>query len=297
GDVNGDGRADLFLGGAAGQSGQLLLSQGGGRFEASRSIAAIEKDKAPEDMGVLLFDVDADGDNDLYVVSGGVECEKGDRLLRDRLDLNDGQGKFTPAPHGAIPESFDSGSVVCAADFDRDGDLDLFVGGRVVPGEYPTTPNSRLLINDGGRFADRTAALAPQLLRSGMVTGALWSDADGDGWVDLLVTHEYGPVKLYRNERGKLVDKTEHAGLSTRLGWWNAIAARDVDGDGDVSSPIRTFTFAEPIAAADFALLPDDGGDATREEFRFANAATGGVDGITAQYVRWDVTSSMAPPK
>ncbi|MCH8922044.1 MAG: VCBS repeat-containing protein, partial [Planctomycetes bacterium] len=113
-------------------------------------------------------------------------------------------------------------------------DLDLFIGGRVIPGKYPLAPSSRLLRNDDGKLVDVTQQLAPALLKTGLVTGALWSDADGDGRVDLLVTHEWGPVKLFRNDGGRLVDATKQAGLADRLGWWNGITGRDLDGDGDV---------------------------------------------------------------
>ena len=183
-------------------------------------------------MAPVFFDADKDGDRDLYVVSGGVECEPGDATLGDRLYLNDGGGTFTKAPPGMLPEVRDSGGVACAADFDRDGDLDLFVGGRIVPGRYPETPASRLLQNDGrGKFND----VAPGFLReTGLVTSALWSDVNADGWIDLLVTHEWGPVKLFINRDGKLVDATAESGIADLSGWWNSIAAADIDGDGDI---------------------------------------------------------------
>ncbi|MCH8923950.1 MAG: CRTAC1 family protein, partial [Planctomycetes bacterium] len=157
------------------------------------------------------------------------------------LYRNDGQGHFTRASADALPNVRDSGSVVTAADFDRDGDLDLFVGGRVIPGAYPSAPRSRLLRNDGGRFVDVTESLAPALASTGLVTSALWSDADGDGWLDLLITHEWGPVKLFHNDSGKLVDHTQQAGLAERLGWWNGIAGGDVDNDGDVDYVVTNF--------------------------------------------------------
>jgi hypothetical protein len=123
---------------------------------------------------------------------------------------------------------------VAAADFDRDGDLDLFVGGRVVKTRYPTTPNSRLLRNDSGKFSEVTDKVAPGLRLTGMVTGAIWSDFDDDGWLDLLVTHEWGPVGVWKNENGKLTNVSASAGTADRLGWWTGITAADVDGDGDM---------------------------------------------------------------
>lgn len=233
GDVDGDGKDDIYLGGAAGAAGSLCLNKDHEAFRF-QPVNAFDLDPQYEDMGVLLFEADGDGDLDLYVVSGSVECEAQDPVLRDRLYLNDGQGSFTQAPEESLPEWMESGSVVTAADYDRDGDLDLFVGGRVIPGKYPLTPVSKLLENQGGLFKDVTDAHAPGLPQSGLVTSAVWSDADGDGWIDLFVAHEWGPIKLYKNRQGKLVDATSEAGLDQLLGWWNGIAARDLDGDQDI---------------------------------------------------------------
>ena len=240
GDVNGDGLEDLYLGGAAGQNGMLSIHQPNGVFRQHPQ-ACFELEKAGEDMAALFFDADGDGDQDLYVVSGGVECEPGDPVLRDRLYLNDGKGNFRKAPDGTLPDLRDSGSVVAAADFDRDGDLDLFVGGRCIPGRYPLTPNSRLLRNERGKFAELTDQFAPNLRQSGLVTSAIWSDANGDGWLDLLVTHEWGPVTLFLNHQAHLADRTLKAELAGRLGWWNGIAARDLDGDTDIDYVVTNF--------------------------------------------------------
>ena len=224
-DVDGDGRVDIFMGGASGQAGKLMLNEGECKFEASTSPSWLT-DAECEDMGALLFDPDGDGDNDLYVVSGGVECEPGDEVLRDRLYLNDGSGNFTK---GELPDLRDSGSSVSAADFDNDGDLDLFVGSRIVPGQFPLSPVSRLLRNDDGTFSQVGEGLELVL-----VTSALWSDADADGWIDLLVTTELGPVRLLRNVEGTLIDSTDEAGLEGRAGWFNSIAGGDFDRDGDI---------------------------------------------------------------
>ena len=233
GDVDGDGLEDLYLGGAAGQGGQLCVRDKQGRFRLSPQ-PCFEEDKAGEDAGACFFDANGDGTLDLYVVSGGVECEPGDPVLRDRLYLNDGHGHFRKAPRGSLPDERDSGSVVAAADFDRDGDLDLFVGGRSIPGAYPLAAPSHLFVNDGGKFTDRTEDLAPGLRRLGMVTSAVWSDVNNDGWLDLLVTLEWGSIQLFLNQQGRLEEGTSAAGLAGLRGLWNGIAAGDVDGDGDI---------------------------------------------------------------
>ena len=240
GDIDGDGDDDLYVGGAADSAGMMWINRGDANL-GKRACPDLQDDFAFEDMAPLFFDADGDGDQDLYVVSGGYEFEKDDPLLQDRLYLNDGAGMFTRAPDGTLPTMLDSGSSVTAADFDRDGDLDLFVGGRMIPGEYPLTPNSYLLQNDGGTFTDVTDQLAPGLKATGLVTSAVWSDADGDGWLDLLITHEWGPVKLWRNDGGTLADRTHPAGLLDRVGWYNGIAARDIDHDGDIDYVVTNF--------------------------------------------------------
>ncbi|MFT5105850.1 MAG: hypothetical protein ACI9UA_001472 [Pseudoalteromonas tetraodonis] len=239
GDVDGDGDDDLYLGGCAGYLGQLMINDGGGRFEP-HTFTAGEAHRSSEDMGALFFDSDGDGDLDLYVVSGSVEAPPKHDSYLDRLYLNDGRGNYTLPDIELLPGNADSGSVVAAADYDRDGDLDLFVGGRVVPGQYPVTPKSRLLENRGGRFSDVTYKV-PALGAAGMVTGALWSDADDDGWIDLLVSTEWGPVKFYRNREGLLLDATTDAGLAERLGWWTGISGGDFDRDGDIDYVVTNF--------------------------------------------------------
>ncbi len=236
GDVNRDGLADFFIGGAAGYPGQFSLQQPDGSFESERFI----QDSLSEDMGVLLFDADNDGDLDLYVVSGGSSYPKNSPKYQDRLYLNDGMGKFTKTTH-VLPEIKASGSSVTAADYDQDGDLDLFVGGRIVPGEYPLSAKSYLLRNDtppprGGRsvtFTDVTQEVAPGLSNAGLVTAALWTDYDNDGWVDLLVAGEFMSLQFYHNVQGQLINVTDNTGLQHTGGWWNSLSAGDFDKDGD----------------------------------------------------------------
>ena len=239
GDIDGDGDDDLWLGGPRTKTGQLPRNDGEGKF-TQLNFSAGEVDQHSEDMGGLWLDVDSDGDLDLYVVSGGVECDRNTKVLKDRIYLNDGQGQFTKASDDVLPDNFDSGSSVVAADYDHDGDLDLFVGGRIIPGKYPLTPNSRLLQNDAGKFTDVTQSVGG-LKDAGLVTGAVWSDVDNDGWIDLLLAQEWGPIKYFRNEEGQLNDQTSTAGLAKVLGWWNGITAIDVDNDGDMDYAVTNF--------------------------------------------------------
>lgn len=232
GDINGDGLDDCYIGGAVGQAGKLFVQTPIQNFKPMDE-AVFENDKLREDMGALFFDADQDDDLDLYVVSGGSEYFARDSLLQDRLYLNDGQGRFKKAFHN-IPKLYESGSVVTAADFDRDGDLDLFVGGRIRSGYYPEAPTSMLLQNDQGRFTDVTDQWAPGLKNAGMVTAALWTDADNDQMVDLILVGEWMPIRLFKNTGERFKEISEEVGLGGSSGWWNSMAAGDFDQDGDM---------------------------------------------------------------
>lgn len=232
-DVNGDGLTDAFIGGAKDQPGQLLIQQRDGRFLSSNA-AIFEQDKVSEDLGALFLDATGDGSPDLYVVSGGNEFSENSPALQDRLYINDGRGNFRKAM-GNLPPETNSGSRVAAADFDRDGDLDLFVGGRVIPWRYGIDPPSVLLRNDGrGRFTDVTEAVAPGLGRVGMVTDALWQDVDRDGRMDLIVVGDWMPITIFRNSGGGKLERLETPGLDKSHGWWNRIVAGDFTGDGHI---------------------------------------------------------------
>jgi len=245
GDIDGDGDEDVYFGGAKGAPGTLVLRDGNSWTIDTRNEKIFASASNHEEMGTLFFDAESDGDLDLYVVSGGVESEPDSPMLADRLYLNDGKGTLSLCPEDVLPNLRESGSCVIAADFDRDGDLDLFVGGRVVPGQYPLAPPSRLLRNDSKKdkiqFTDVTADLAPTLLETGMVTAALWSDADNDGDVDLFLTHEWGAIKLLKNTKGKLEESPGGNGVADLLGWWNGIASCDVDNDGDLDYAVSNF--------------------------------------------------------
>ena len=232
GDIDGDGDDDVYIGGASGFAGRVFINKGNGEF-ANRFQQTFLNDAEYEDMGSIFIDPDRDGDLDLFVVSGGVECEPGDNILQDRIYINDGFGNFSKGVKSLLPRITSSGSIVTAADIDKDGREELFIGGRVIPGSYPESPRSYLLVNSGAKFIDGTDKIAPEIKYAGMVTGASFSDVDGDSWVDLLVTYEWGPIRFYHNEKGKLFDRTADVGLKDTYGWFNSISSGDIDNDGD----------------------------------------------------------------
>jgi hypothetical protein len=232
-DVNRDGREDVYICGAKNQPGELFLQSPDGHFKKT-SQPAFEKDSSSEDIDACFFDADGDGDNDLFVVSGGYVFKENSPELLTRLYLNGGKGNFSLKP-GAAPNVYLNASCVKPADVDGDGDIDVFVGGRVIPGKYPETPASYLLLNDGkGNFTDKTAVLAPGLQNAGMVTDAIWVDLNNDKQKDLIVVGEWMPIKVFINEKGKLIDKTKTYFSSGTNGWWNRIYADDFDKDGDM---------------------------------------------------------------
>ncbi|MEJ7684155.1 MAG: VCBS repeat-containing protein [Segetibacter sp.] len=232
GDVNGDGLDDIYAGGGSAQAGSIYLQLKSGKF-IKKAERVFEADKLSEDADAAFFDANGDGFNDLYVVSGGYHNYlPDDPLLQDRLYLNDGKGNFTKSVK-AIPQMVESKSCVRVTDINKDGHPDLFVGGRVIPGRYPETPRSYLLINDGkGHFTDQVTTIAPALQKAGMVTDAAWIDMNGDNKQDLIVVGEWMPVSVYINTNGKFENKTRNYFDKDYSGWWNKLATGDFNRDG-----------------------------------------------------------------
>lgn len=259
GDVDGNGYEDVYIGGAKFQTRALYLQKQPGAFVRTEP-AAFAADERSEDMGALFFDADGDRDLDLYVVSGGTDFNSDSRELQDRLYINNGKGEFAKDSL-ALPLMLQAGSSVVAVDYDGDGDLDLFVAGRAVPGRYPLAPRSYLLKNTKGSFKDVTSKDAPSLLEPGMISSALWSDYDNDGDADLLLAGEWMTPRVHRNDRGRLVDATSGSGLDSSFGWWTSIAPGDFDNDGDIDYVFGNWgrnTRYQPTASEPIELFAHD---------------------------------------
>lgn len=236
GDLDGDGKDDVLVGGTPLDRARILLATTTDHSPSfvSADSSVLATDTPLSDGPLLIFDADGDGHNDLLVAKAGVALPAGAAEYQPKLWLNGGHGDLHPAPADALPALPISVGALAVADFDRDGRLDVFVGARVIPGLYPLAPRSALWVNRGGKFEDVTDALAPGLGEVGLVTSALWSDVDGDGWIDLLVAMEWGPIKYFHNRSGKgFEDWTDRAGFaSAGSGWWTSLAAADFNGDG-----------------------------------------------------------------
>lgn len=229
-DVNGDGFEDLYIGGAKGQAGQLYLQTAVGSF-IKKEADVFKKYASFEDVAVLFFDADKDGDQDLFIGAGGNNTEPQTLEIQHRLYLNDGKGNFT-IEGAAFANNNMNISVAAANDFDGDGDLDLFVGSRSVPYNYGLTPESYLYVNDGhGHFTDKAAALNPAIATAGMVTGAVWADVVGDKKKELIITGEWMATSIF-SYNGKTFDEQKNTNLTNLYGWWQTVAATDVNGDG-----------------------------------------------------------------
>lgn len=230
-DVNGDGTPDIFVTGSTGQSGMLFLGKQDGSFEKAYSQPWADASEA-DDLGALFLDVNGDQAPDLLIAAGGVSAQPGDPLLNNRLYLNDGNGRYYLAESGTLPPDGQATKALAAADFDADGDLDLFVGGRYVPGKWPDTPRSFLYENQEGKFVDVSEKLAPGISFVGMVTGAAFSDLDSDNRPDLILSLEWGPITIFMNSGNGFHNQTDPLGLSGKTGWWNTVAVADFNQDG-----------------------------------------------------------------
>jgi enediyne biosynthesis protein E4 len=229
GDVNGDKKDDLFIGGAKGQPGKLFIQSNNGKF---REAQRFDSDASHEDTDAVFFDADGDLDMDLYVGSGGYDdFSVNDSQLQDRIYFNNGLGVFTRNLK-ALPQFFTSTSCVRQADFDKDGDIDLFVGSRVIPGRYPESPASHLLVNNGvGHFSFYEAS--HEMLTSNLITDAAWTDLNKDGFLDLILVGEWMPIQVWINLSGKFSDSTIQYFDRDYTGWWNCLTVADLNNDGE----------------------------------------------------------------
>ena len=232
GDVNGDGLEDFFVGNALNATAELYLQNNEGKFQLDTSNLTLWKNESKyEDINAHFFDADNDNDLDLYVVSGGYELKENDPLLQDRLYLNNGNGTFKKS--SKLPKMLTSGKSIATADIDNDGDLDIFVGGNVVPGKYPETPFSYLLENDKGTFKDITSTAGKELKQYGIINDAIFTDIDNDKDPDLVIAGEWIPITVFKNNNG-VFTKSPNETIETKTGWWNSLLAHDFDNDGDL---------------------------------------------------------------
>ncbi len=238
GDLDGNSLDDMIIGGSASNSATIFFQQKDGKFRQKNLLSdALIMEKNWDDTGILLFDADGDNDLDLYIASGGFEHENNSQSYLDHFYVNDGKGNFKENKD-AIPQNFTSKFCVRANDFDQDGDLDLFVAGRVAPWLYPMPVSSFLLRNDSKpeiiKFTDVTKESAPELINIGLVCDAVFTDFNNDGATDLILAGEWMPITFFKNEKGKFRNTTKETGLPDDTGWWNSITAGDFDNDNDM---------------------------------------------------------------
>jgi hypothetical protein len=285
GDINGDALDDLFIAGSNEMKGTFYIQLPNGQFKIEKDRFVSKEERLYSDAGSLFFDADSDGDQDLYVVGGGFEWMEDDAHYRHRLYKNDGRGYFK-LDTLAIPRVTTSGSCVRAADFDGDGDLDLFVGGRVLPGKYPFAPTSYLLQNNNGNFTDVTSKIAPELKQVGMVTDAPWSDFNNDDKFDLVIVGELMPIAFFINN-GNALAQVKDSGINNYAGWWNGISAADFDHDGDTDYVIGNLGLNNYYHATDTTPVKVFAKDFDKN---------GSVDALTACYSKMmDGSTQLCP--
>jgi len=231
GDINGDNLTDFFVGGAYNQSGRFFIQQAGGSF-IPKDLVSGEKEE--EDLGCLLFDADGDKDLDLFINSGGYEYDAGSPYYMPRLFINDGKGNFSLDKEAISKTVITSAQCVTGGDYDGDGDIDLFVGGRVSPNQFPVSPRSFILQNNKGKFTDVTNDVCSALQEPGMITAATWTDFNGDKRPDLVIAGEWMPIRFFANSNGSLQETTSSTGLQNMSGQWRSLVATDIDKDGDI---------------------------------------------------------------
>jgi hypothetical protein len=238
GDINGDDLDDFITGSSPGFSEMIFIQKPDGSFSRTPLLNSAESlQKKADDRSLLLFDADKDGDLDLYISAGGYAYDPGDNGYTDILYINNGKGVFK-SDSLALPVNTASKFCVRACDYDKDGDLDLFIAGRVEPHNYPKPVSSFIYRNDSKKdkivFTDVTATVAPALQNIGLTCDAVFTDFDNDGWTDLVLAGEWMPVTFLKNENGQFKNITETTGVSNKTGWWNSIASGDFDNDGDI---------------------------------------------------------------
>ncbi len=231
GDLNGDQLEDIFAGSGTGFPAVVFMQNKNGGFQKA-AIPVIERDAAFEDCGSVLEDFDQDGDLDILVISGGSEKPDNAKEYSVREYINDGSGAFSA--QNDFPDIKTNAGAVKAFDFDGDKDMDIIIGGRSVPGRFPTAPKSYLLRNDKGKFVDVTAELFPALDRYGMISDIEVADLNGDGKAEIVIVGEWIPVSVFSWDGKQYVDKTNDFGFDKTNGWWKAVEIKDIDGDGDM---------------------------------------------------------------